>query len=84
MPVYGVVGGTAFITAIGIIDLKLIGKIKTASQMLAIPLLLYHDPLGGFDPQSVGTWLIYLAAILTLLSMAYYLKAALPQARRGT
>jgi cardiolipin synthase (CMP-forming) len=59
-----------------------IGKIKTASQMLAIPLLLYHDPLGAFNPLRVGTWLIYLAALLTLLSMAYYLKVALPQAWR--
>jgi CDP-diacylglycerol---glycerol-3-phosphate 3-phosphatidyltransferase len=57
-----------------------IGKVKTASQMLAIPLLLYHDRLGAFDPQRVGTWLIWIAAALTLISMAYYLKLALPQA----
>jgi CDP-diacylglycerol--glycerol-3-phosphate 3-phosphatidyltransferase/cardiolipin synthase len=59
-----------------------IGKVKTASQMLAIPLLLYHDRLGAFDPQRVGTWLIWVAAALTLISMAYYLKLALPQAWR--
>jgi CDP-diacylglycerol--glycerol-3-phosphate 3-phosphatidyltransferase/cardiolipin synthase len=59
-----------------------IGKVKTASQMLAIPLLLYHDRLGAFDPQQVGTWLIWVAAALTLISMAYYLKLALPQAGR--
>lgn len=64
------------------IAVSLLGKIKTTSQMLAIPLLLYHDPLGPFQPQRVGTWLIYLAALLTLLSMAYYLKEALPQAWR--
>src|SRR5688500_8860722 len=40
-----------------------LGKIKTASQMIAIPMLLYHDPLGGFDPQRSGTWLIYVAAV---------------------
>ena len=58
-----------------------LGKLKTVSQMAAIPLLLYHDKIGeGFDPQKVGTWLIYLAAILTLWSMAYYLKVAIPQA----
>lgn len=59
-----------------------LGKIKTAMQMVAIPMLLYHDAiatLGGFDPQVVGTWLIYVAAVLTLISMAYYLKAALPE-----
>ncbi len=62
------------------IAVSFLGKIKTASQMVAVPLLLYHDPLGAFDPQQVGTWLIVLAAALTLASMAYYLKVALPQA----
>ena len=58
-----------------------LGKLKTTSQMVAIPLLLYHDKIGEkFNPQEVGTWLIYLAAILTLWSMAYYLKVAIPQA----
>lgn len=64
------------------VAVSFLGKIKTASQMLAIPLLLYHDRLGTFDPQQVGTWLIVLAALLTLASMAYYLKVALPQAWR--
>jgi len=67
------------------VAVNFLGKIKTAFQMIAIPMLLYHDPLGMFnpqvvDPQVVGTWLIWLAAGLTLLSMAYYLKLALPQA----
>jgi len=66
------------------VAVSFLGKIKTASQMLAIPLLLYHDRLGAFDPQQVGTWLIVLAAVLTLASMAYYLKVALPQAWRKT
>ena len=61
------------------IAVSFLGKLKTTSQMLAIPLLLYHDRLGAFDPQQVGTWLIWLAALLTLISMAYYLKVALPQ-----
>jgi CDP-diacylglycerol--glycerol-3-phosphate 3-phosphatidyltransferase/cardiolipin synthase len=55
------------------------GKFKTTSQMIAIPLLLYDDPLGAFDPHVAGTWLIYIAAALTLISMFYYLKVALPQ-----
>jgi len=61
------------------IAVSFLGKIKTVSQMIAIPLLLYHDHIGAFSPQRVGTWLIYIAALLTLLSMAYYLKVALPQ-----
>jgi CDP-diacylglycerol--glycerol-3-phosphate 3-phosphatidyltransferase/cardiolipin synthase len=64
------------------IAVSFLGKIKTVSQMVAVPLLLYHDPLGAFDPQQVGTWLIVLAAALTLASMAYYLKVALPQVWR--
>lgn len=64
------------------IAVSFLGKIKTASQMIAIPMLLYHERIGAFSPQRVGTWLIYIAALLTLVSMAYYLKVALPQAWR--
>ena len=64
------------------VAVSFLGKIKTVSQMVAIPMLLYHDPIGAFDPQRVGTWLIICAAALTLASMAYYLKLALPQAWR--
>ena len=59
-----------------------IGKIKTVSQMIAIPLLLYHDPIGALNTQWLGTGLIWFAAALTLISMGYYLKVALPQAWR--
>jgi cardiolipin synthase (CMP-forming) len=64
------------------VAVSFLGKFKTVLQMVAIPLLLYHDPVAGLDAQRVGTWLIYLAAALTLVSMAYYLKVALPQAWR--
>ena len=60
------------------------GKVKTAVQMLAIPMLLYHDPIGGFDCQYWGSWMITLAAIQTFISMAYYLKQAWPQLRGDT
>jgi len=61
------------------VAVSLLGKIKTAAQMIAIPMLLYDDPLGFFDPHVWGTVLIYMAAGLTLISMFYYLKMALPQ-----
>lgn len=62
------------------IGVSFLGKVKTVSQMAAIPLLLYHENIGeNFNTQEVGTWLIYLAAFLTLWSMAYYLKVAIPQ-----
>src|SRR5712672_4141690 len=41
------------------VAVNLLGKIKTISQMIAVPLLLYHDPIGILKPQRVGTWLIY-------------------------
>ena len=60
------------------------GKVKTAVQMLAIPMLLYHDPIGSFDCQYWGSWMITLAALQTFISMAYYLKQAWPQLRGDT
>lgn len=60
------------------IAVSVLGKVKTICQMVAIPMLLYHDPLYVFAPQLVGEWLIFLAAVLTLWSMAYYLKMAWP------
>jgi cardiolipin synthase len=60
------------------VAVNFLGKIKTISQMIAVPLLLYHERIGMFSPQRVGTWLIYLAAVLTLVSMFYYLKLAVP------
>lgn len=63
------------------VGVAMIGKIKTAAQMIAILFLLYWDNIGTFEIKIIGQWLIALAAFLTLLSMAYYLKAALPKIR---
>jgi cardiolipin synthase (CMP-forming) len=63
------------------VAVSMAGKIKTAAQMIAIPMLLYHDAIGAFDPQRWGTWLIWAAAALTLVSMGYYLKMAWAAAR---
>jgi len=65
------------------VAVNFLGKIKTISQMIAVPLLLYNEPIGVLSPQRVGTWLIYLAAILTLVSMFYYLKLALAPRAEG-
>ena len=62
------------------VAVSFLGKIKTTAQMIAIPLLLYYENIGEhFNAQQIGTWLIYVAAVLTLWSMFYYLKAAIPQ-----
>ena len=52
------------------------GKLKTTMQMIAIMLLLYYQPLPGIDTLLWGTVLIWIAALLTLGSMLYYLKMA--------
>jgi len=52
------------------------GKLKTTVQMIAIMLLLYHQPLSGINTPQWGTVLIWIAALLTLGSMLYYLKMA--------
>ena len=59
-----------------------IGKVKTVGQMIAIPLLLFHDDLFGLlKTQFLGTILINVAAVLTVISMLHYLRRALPHAR---
>ena len=63
------------------VAVSMVGKIKTAAQMGAIPLLLYHSPAFGLNLQQIGTWFIYLAAALTLWSMVYYLRMAWPHFR---
>ncbi|HXF44802.1 MAG TPA: CDP-diacylglycerol--glycerol-3-phosphate 3-phosphatidyltransferase [Burkholderiaceae bacterium] len=56
-----------------------LGKLKTVAQMVAIPMLLFHDRLFGvIDIGQIGTLLIYLAAVLTVYSMLYYLRMAWP------
>ncbi|BCK87508.1 CDP-diacylglycerol--glycerol-3-phosphate 3-phosphatidyltransferase [Sideroxyarcus emersonii] len=61
------------------VAVSMLGKFKTAFQMLAILFLLYQEPLFGISTLWWGTFLIYLAAVLTLWSMVYYLMLAMPQ-----
>jgi cardiolipin synthase len=57
-----------------------LGKIKTAAQMVAIPMLLYHDPMwgGALDIHKCGEILLWIAGVLTVWSMFYYLRRAWP------
>ena len=61
------------------VAVSMLGKIKTAFQMLAITLLLYDETLLGLDVQTIGSMLLYMAALLTLWSMGYYLMLAKQQ-----
>ena len=55
-----------------------LGKIKTAAQMTAIPMLLFHDHLFGLDIHFWGEYLLWVAGVLTVWSMFYYLRRAWP------
>ena len=59
-----------------------LGKLKTVVQMVAIPFLLYDGLLFGvIDTRIWGTGLIWIAVVLTIWSMVYYLQKALPEIR---
>lgn len=58
------------------VAVSFIGKLKTTAQMIAIPVLLYDQTLFGMPVHQTGTVLIWVAAVLTLWSMGYYLKRA--------
>jgi cardiolipin synthase len=55
-----------------------LGKIKTAAQMVAIPMLLFHDVLAGINMHLAGEILLWIAGVLTVWSMFYYLRRAWP------
>ena len=65
------------------VQVALLGKFKTVTQMLAISLLLYGDNVGAFPTYDIGLVCLYLAAVLTLWSMVGYLKAAWPLMSMG-
>jgi CDP-diacylglycerol--glycerol-3-phosphate 3-phosphatidyltransferase/cardiolipin synthase len=56
-----------------------VGKVKTVAQMTAIIALLLHEPLiPGISTPLLGTFSLWVAAVLTLWSMIHYLKLAAP------
>ena len=67
------------------VAVHMIGKLKTVSQMVAIPFLLFDGRLfGAVDTHLWGVWLIWISAVLTIWSMVYYLQKALPEIRART
>lgn len=56
-----------------------VGKLKTTAQLVAlIALLLYEPFFPGIPTPLLGTIALYVAAVLTLWSMFYYLKLTWP------
>lgn len=64
------------------VAVHMVGKLKTTVQMVAIPFLLFDGTVAGMiDTHWWGTVLIWVAAVLTVWSMVYYLQKALPEIR---
>jgi CDP-diacylglycerol--glycerol-3-phosphate 3-phosphatidyltransferase len=65
------------------VAVHLLGKLKTTSQMVAIPFLLFDGRLFDLlDTRQLGVILIWISAVLTVWSMVYYLQKALPVIRQ--
>ena len=64
------------------VAVHMVGKLKTTVQMVAIPFLLFDGQLFGLiDTRAWGTVLVWVAAVLTVWSMVYYMQKALPEIR---
>jgi CDP-diacylglycerol--glycerol-3-phosphate 3-phosphatidyltransferase/cardiolipin synthase len=66
------------------VAVSFVGKLKTTAQMIAIVLLLYWDSVAGLPIALIGEVLIWIAALLTLISMAYYLAMAARALQKST
>ncbi len=64
------------------VAVSVIGKIKTATQMLALVLLLYREPIGDFPTAETGFVFLYISAGLTLWSMVIYIRSAWPSLQK--
>jgi cardiolipin synthase len=64
------------------VAVHMVGKLKTTAQMVAIPFLLFDGPLFGVMHTRVwGQVLLAGAVVLTVWSMVYYMRKALPEIR---
>lgn len=64
------------------VAVHMLGKLKTTTQMVAIPFLLFDGMLFGIINTRVwGMVLLLIATVLTIWSMVYYLRKALPEIR---
>jgi CDP-diacylglycerol--glycerol-3-phosphate 3-phosphatidyltransferase len=68
----------AEVGARGKVAVSMVGKLKTATQMVAIVMLIVGGSVLDLPIGDIGLALLYLAALLTLWSMALYLRAAWP------
>ncbi len=60
------------------VKVSYVGKSKTVLQMFALGFMIYAEPLYGLPIYEIGLVTYYVAAILTIVSMVIYLRAAWP------
>ena len=60
------------------VKVSFVGKAKTVSQMLALGFMIFSEPFMGLPIFEIGLAIYYVAAILTIVSMIVYLRAAWP------
>jgi CDP-diacylglycerol--glycerol-3-phosphate 3-phosphatidyltransferase len=63
------------------VAVSVLGKYKTIFQVVGLAMMFYRSPLWGLDIYRIGMALTVLAAVLTLVSMLSYLRAAWPDLR---
>jgi phosphatidylglycerophosphate synthase len=60
-----------------------LGKAKTIIQMVGLSMMLIRWDVWILPTYELGLWLTWIAAVLTLVSMVDYLRAAWPELRRA-
>jgi CDP-diacylglycerol---glycerol-3-phosphate 3-phosphatidyltransferase len=63
------------------VAVSILGKYKTIFQIVGLSMMFYRSPLWGLDIYMIGVGLTLLAAVLTLVSMVSYMRAAWPDLR---
>ena len=65
------------------VKVSIIGKYKTAFQLIALPCMIYHEKIKGIPVVDIGFALLYCAVGLTLWSMMIYIRSAWPTLKRS-
>ncbi len=60
------------------VQVSFVGKIKTVAQMIALGFMIFSEPFLGLPIFQIGLVIYYFAALLTIVSMIIYLRAAWP------
>src|SRR5580658_597524 len=63
------------------VAVSVLGKYKTIFQIVGLSMMFYRSDLGPLQIYNIGLCLTVLAAVLTLVSMVSYLRAAWPDLR---